>query len=104
MNRSADWAAFTPRYCALKYREPAQIRMGEQQRTTACGGIQASRIGQKARRGPDHGVSDAEDVNAGNALADIGMGPLEIRENRLPPMSPIGREQPLTLLGGRAAR
>ena len=50
----------------------------------------------------DHGVAHAHDVDARNALANVGMDALEVAENGFLPIVPIFIEQELTILRGSA--
>jgi hypothetical protein len=60
--------------------EDAAMRLGK---CAAFGGEDCSDLGA------GHCMSDSHDVNAGNALPDVGMHPLQIVQDRFFPVVPI---------------
>ena len=50
----------------------------------------------------NHGVAHAHDVNARNALANVGVNALEVVENSFLPIIPVLFEKELTVLRGSA--
>ncbi len=84
--RSAAW---TPRYCASSKMENP-LRSAWAYSSGASWAARRRRSAWKdARRGAGHGVPHAEDVDAGDALPDVGMGALEIGQNQLAPPIPL---------------
>ena len=56
----------------------------------------------RADGGADHGVAHAHDVDAGDALANVGVDALEVVENGFFPVGPISFEKNLAVLRRRA--
>ena len=59
--------------------------------------VRREEAGDRAR----HGVPQAQDIDAGNALANVGMGALQIVEDGFFPEIPVFIEQQLAVGGGR---
>src|SRR5580692_486669 len=86
--------------------DAAEIRVGKEKAGIGArfAARQAAALFGKngADGGANHGVAHAHDVDAGYALADVGVDALEVAENSLFPVVPIPVEQQLAVFGGRA--
>ena len=82
----------------LKDGDPAQVGIGKEDAVIQTHQAAALFGKDGANGGADHGVAHAHDVDAGDALADIGMNALEVLENSFFPVGPIFLEEELAVL------
>ncbi len=73
-------------------RDAAEIGIGEKNSAVEAG--QAALFGEnRTDGGADHGVAHAHDVDAGDALTNVGVNALEVVENSFFPGAPSARAQ-----------
>src|SRR6266478_6394085 len=82
--------------------DAAQVGVGEEDASIKASEAAAFFRENRADSGANHGVTHAHDVNAGDALANVGVNALEVAENGFLPVSPIFFEQKLAILRGSA--
>src|SRR5713101_2867591 len=80
----------------------AEVGVGEEDAVVAARQATALFGENRADSGADHGVAHAHNVDARNALADVGVHALEVVENGFLPIGPILFEEKLAVLRGRS--
>src|SRR5438552_18918015 len=85
----------------LKNGNAAEVGVGKENAAVTARQVSAFVGEKRADRGTDHGVAHTHDVNAGDALAAVGVDALEVMENGFLPIGPIFFEEKLAVLGGR---
>src|SRR5579859_1053647 len=84
--------------------DAAEVGVGEEKAGIAARWCEAKAfLGEnRADGGADHGVAHAHDVDARDALANVGVDALEVVENGLLPIIPVLVEKELAILRGSA--
>src|SRR5690348_11708888 len=82
----------------LENGDAAQVRVGEEDAAIEARETSAFFRENRAEGGADHGVAHAHDVNARDALANVGMHAFEIVENGFLPVGPIFFKEKLAVL------
>ncbi len=80
----------------------AEVGVGEEDAVVASRQVTALFGVNRADSGADHSVAHAHDVDARDALADVGVHALEVVENGFLPISPILFEEELAVLRRRS--
>ncbi len=76
----------------------AEVGVGEEDSAIEAGQMAPLFGENRTDSGANHGVAHAHDIDAGNALADVGVDALEVVENSLLPVGPIFFEKKLPVL------
>ena len=80
----------------------AKVGVGEEDSATEARQAAPFFGENRADGGADHGVAHTHDVDAGDALANVGVDALEVVENGFFPVGPISFEKNLAVLRRRA--
>ena len=84
----------------LENGDAAEVRVGEEDSAVQTSEAAMLFGENRADSGADHGVAHAHDVDAGDALADVGVDAFEVVENGFFPVGPIFFEEKLAVLRG----